>query len=571
MPPQSGPPDAPHWAALLRGWRDHPGPLHTRLHTHLQAAIDRGELTPGQRLPAERTIAALLGVSRATAVTALDDLTASGYLTRHVGRGTHVAPTAPRAQPLLTLRTPVGAAHPSEIDLTIAVPVLTDQQRTRLRDAATHAQYDSPYHPHGLPDLRDLIAQHYARAGLPTTPDQILITSGAQQAIALTAHTLLRRGDTALLETPTYFGAIDVMRAAGAHLTGTPVTAQHLDPDHFAHQTRTHHPRLAFLTPTHHNPTGTTLPHPARQRLAAHLHDTRLPTLEDDTLLDLPFTDTPHPPASAPSPPTPPSSTSAPSASSTGPACASAGSASPPPSPPPSNRPRPSPTSAAANPPSTSPSSCWATSPPSSASAAPPSPPPATTSPSSCAPTCPTGRSPPHPAVSSSGSPSPPPPPAPTPTTPPATACASTPARAWASPPSPTSTSVSPSPCTPTTFPKRSSGSRGLGGSSRAGGVSGWRELGWKVGACGGPPHPPAPIPRGDGGAVAALGRSFSGLLGGALAGTATDGAACLRSRRVRPARCAHDGLVCHDDSEATQPGAGQKVLLILALAKAGF
>ncbi|WP_229756092.1 PLP-dependent aminotransferase family protein, partial [Deinococcus soli (ex Cha et al. 2016)] len=267
MPTPHSPTDAPHWAALLRGWRDHPGPLHARLHTHLQAAIDRGELTPGQRLPAERTLAALLGVSRATAVTALDDLTASGYLTRHVGRGTHVAPTAPRAQPLLTLRTPVGAAHPSEIDLTIAVPLLTDAQRARLRDAAQHAHYDSPYHPHGLPDLRDLIAQHYTHAGLPTTPEQILITSGAQQAIALTAHTLLRRGDTALLETPTYFGAIDVMRAAGAHLTGTPVTAQHLDPHHFAHQTRTQHPRLAFLTPTHHNPTGTTLPHPARQHL----------------------------------------------------------------------------------------------------------------------------------------------------------------------------------------------------------------------------------------------------------------------------------------------------------------
>ncbi|MFW8625679.1 PLP-dependent aminotransferase family protein [Deinococcus sp. ME38] len=296
MPTPPSPTDAPHWAALLRGWRDHPGPLHTRLHTHLQHAIERGELTPGQRLPAERTLAALLGVSRATTVTALDDLTTSGHLTRHVGRGTHVAPTAPRAQPLLTLRTPVGAAHPSEIDLTIAVPLLTDQQRTRLRDAATHAHYDSPYHPHGLPDLRDLLAQQYTRAGLPTAPDQILITSGAQQAIALTAHTLLRRGDTALLETPTYFGAIDVIRAAGAHLTGTPVGAQHLDPHHFAHQTRTHHPRLAFLTPTHHNPTGTTLPHPARQHLAAHLHDTRLPTLEDDTLLDLPFTDTPPPP-----------------------------------------------------------------------------------------------------------------------------------------------------------------------------------------------------------------------------------------------------------------------------------
>ncbi|WP_230294924.1 PLP-dependent aminotransferase family protein [Deinococcus sp. 6GRE01] len=296
MPMPPSPTDAPHWAALLRGWRDHPGPLHTRLHTHLQHAIERGELTPGQRLPAERTLATLLGISRATAVTALDDLTASGHLTRHVGRGTHVAPTAPRAQPLLTLRTPIGTAHPSEIDLTIAVPLLTDQQRARLRAAAQHAHYDSPYHPHGLPDLRDLIAQQYTRAGLPTTPEQILITSGAQQAISLTASTLLRRGDHALLETPTYFGAIDVFRAAGATLTGVPVTPHGVNPDTFTTLARTHHPRLAFLTPTHQNPTSTTLPPHARARLAAFIHDTHLPTIEDDTLTDLSFTDHPPPP-----------------------------------------------------------------------------------------------------------------------------------------------------------------------------------------------------------------------------------------------------------------------------------
>ncbi|GGS27465.1 aminotransferase-like domain-containing protein [Deinococcus knuensis] len=297
MPPHPTLPDAPRWAALLTGWRNTPAPtLQGRLTSTLQTLISTGQLSPGERLPAERPLAALLGLSRNTVAQALDDLAASGWVTRRVGSGTHVSGNAPRTAPLLTLRTPVGAAHPSEIDLTIAVPLLTEPQRHRLREATLNAFQESLYHPLGLPDLRACIADLYATQGLPTTPEQIIVTSGAQQAISLTATTLLRRGDHALLESPTYFGAIDVFRAASATLTGVPVTPHGVNPDTFMTLARTHHPRLAFLTPTHQNPTGTTLPTHARARLAAFIHDTHLPTIEDDTLTDLGFTDQPPPP-----------------------------------------------------------------------------------------------------------------------------------------------------------------------------------------------------------------------------------------------------------------------------------
>ncbi|PTA68700.1 aminotransferase-like domain-containing protein [Deinococcus arcticus] len=291
-------PDAPRWTALLRGWRDHPGPLHGRLQAQLRAAIERGELAPAERLPAERPLAALLGVSRATVVTAYDELTADGWLIRRVGSGTRVSAGAPRAAPLLTLRTPVGSAAGAapDLDFTIAVPLLTDPQRERLRRASQHAFGESVYHPHGLPELRALLAELYTKDGLPTRAEQIVVTSGAQQAIALSAATLLRRGDVALLETPTYFGAIDVMRAAGAQLVGVPVEGSGLQPDTFMRLATAHAPRLAFLTPTFQNPTGTVLPARARERLAAFVQDRALPTLEDDTLLDLGFTDEPPPP-----------------------------------------------------------------------------------------------------------------------------------------------------------------------------------------------------------------------------------------------------------------------------------
>ncbi|GHF50370.1 DNA-binding transcriptional MocR family regulator [Deinococcus metalli] len=290
-------PDAPRWAALLGGWRAHPGPLHARLTAALRGAITAGQLAPGERLPAERALAALLGVSRSTVVGALDDLAESGWVTRRVGSGTHVSPTAPRRSPVMTLRTPVAVGGPPDdtLDFTIAVPLLTNAQRVRMRGAAQDAFVESVYHPHGLPELRAVLAEVYTREGLATRPEQVVVTSGAQQAISLIAATVLRRGDHALLETPTYFGAIDVFRAAGAELHGVPVGERGVNPDDFARVVRAHRPRLAFLTPTYHNPTGTVLSPRDRGRVAGVIADEALPTIEDDTLYDLGFTDTPPP------------------------------------------------------------------------------------------------------------------------------------------------------------------------------------------------------------------------------------------------------------------------------------
>ena len=143
--------------------------------------------------------------------------------------------------------------------------------------------------------MRALLAEEYSRAGLPTAPEQVVITSGAQQAIALIAAALLRPGDAALLETPTYFGAIDVFRAAGARLVGVPVTASGVRPEQVERLTAQHSPRLAFFTPTFQNPTGTVLGHADRQRVAHVVAAAGLPTIEDDTLLELDFGQTPPP------------------------------------------------------------------------------------------------------------------------------------------------------------------------------------------------------------------------------------------------------------------------------------
>ncbi|CAM4406668.1 PLP-dependent aminotransferase family protein [Deinococcus marmoris] len=282
--------DAPRWSALLSGWRTGNGPLYELLAEAVRAGIRGGQLPPAELLPAERTLAELLGISRSTVVAAYDALEGGGWITRKRGSGTQVAATAPRAVNLLALRTPsVLAQGGEEFDFTIAVPLLHDTQRQQMREAALDAFHESLYYPLGLPDLRVLLAEIYTREGLPTTPEMILITSGAQGAISLLANVFLRPRDRVLLETPTYFGAIDAFRAAGAETVGVPVTAQGVEAVAFAGAVKQHAPRLAFLTPTFQNPTGTVMPIRAREKIAAAVAEANLPTIEDDTLIDLGF------------------------------------------------------------------------------------------------------------------------------------------------------------------------------------------------------------------------------------------------------------------------------------------
>jgi DNA-binding transcriptional MocR family regulator len=285
---------APRWAAILHGWESGAGPLYRRLAEQLKSAIRQGRLSAEAQLPAERLLARMLGVSRSTVVAAYDDLADDGWLVRRQGSGTRVAARAPRRARVLTLRTP-STSSGEDLDFTIAVPWLDEEQRGHLRRASAHAFEDSSYHPLGLPDLREAVAATYAEQGLPTRPEQILITTGAQQGIALTVAALVRPADVCVLETPTFFGAIDACRAAGAQLVGVRV---HTDPPGVAlaeadEVIQRHAPRWCFLTPTFQNPTGTLMPIATRRGIAALIDRHRVPLVEDDTLADLSFGESP--------------------------------------------------------------------------------------------------------------------------------------------------------------------------------------------------------------------------------------------------------------------------------------
>ena len=140
------------------------------------------------------------------------------------------------------------------------------------------------YVPQGLPQLRQAIAEYYTRIGLRTRPEQILVTSGAQQAIGLLATLLLQRGDTFILENPTFFGAIDTFRAAGARLVGIPIDASGLDLQRVNELLSARIAQCLYLIPTFHNPTGNTLTEMQRRQLVKMAQQVNIPLIEDLTM-----------------------------------------------------------------------------------------------------------------------------------------------------------------------------------------------------------------------------------------------------------------------------------------------
>jgi DNA-binding transcriptional MocR family regulator len=295
-------------ADLLGHWPAADGPLYRLLATRVARLADTGELPAGLRLPAERDLAAALSVSRNTVAAAYQLLRDEGMAESRQGAGTRIVPH----------RTTAAAVHRAngffaglleqaavEADLSLAAVDCAPQVAATLADPQTlldRAERDnltrtSGYFPHGLPELRAAIADHLAeRLGLPADPSQVIVTTGAQQAIDLLIRSEVRPGQPVAVEDPTFPGALDALHRAGARVIGMPA-GDGLDPERLEHVVRTHSPAMVYLIPTHHNPTGQVMPAGHRHRvvrLAAAHPDTLF--VDDMTLAELALTDGPRRP-----------------------------------------------------------------------------------------------------------------------------------------------------------------------------------------------------------------------------------------------------------------------------------
>ncbi len=280
--------DARRIVAELGDWSLGSGPLFRRLALALSRLLEHGAIPEGARLPSERTLAASLSISRGTAVAAYDLLVADGLVERRMGSGSFAVGSAAVGLPagregsgLVARLVDAGAGGAEVIDLSLSV----------LHDAAglpaaavTTADLesvapDTGYSPWGLDGLREVLADRLTADGLPSTPEQVVITTGAQQAISLAASCWVRPGDRVVIDDPTYPGALSAFTAAGAEL----------GPDLVGH------PALVYTQPSVHSPTGAVMGRRERERLAERVVATRVPLVEDLALAGLAWGPLPPP------------------------------------------------------------------------------------------------------------------------------------------------------------------------------------------------------------------------------------------------------------------------------------
>lgn len=281
---------------VLGDWTTGEGPMYRKLASALREAVTAGDLGPGARLPAERRLADALAVSRATVVAAYDELRAAGLADSRQGSGTRVSPRAGRSTAVPDGRVPGGSAGtiyqrlldgPGElISLTCAAgpgeSAVTGALTEVLRQDLPGLLAEPGYHPRGLPALRAALADHLTGRGLATDPRQLLVTTGAHQALVLATELYLRPGATVVVESPNWPGSLDVFRAAGARLVGVPLDDEGIRPDLLDRALAAHAPSLLYVMPTFHNPTGVLMSEPRRRQVAAIAARHNVPILEDN-------------------------------------------------------------------------------------------------------------------------------------------------------------------------------------------------------------------------------------------------------------------------------------------------
>jgi DNA-binding transcriptional MocR family regulator len=272
-------------ARELGNWRtsSRSGPAYQGLADGVRMLIIDGRLPVGARLPSERALADALRVSRTTVTAAYTQLREDGYLNARRGaRSTTALPLVPAPSPVAAAPGRVNLAHAA-----LSAP-------PAVHDAFIEATHQMGPYLHdigidltGLVPLREAIAQRYCARGLPTAPDEVMVTTGALHAICLIMAAYIQPGDRVLVEQPTYHGVLSAITAAGARPVPVAMAYDGWELDAVHDAIRQLSPSLAYLIPDNQNPTGLTMPAEDRKHLAHIISDTRTRTIIDETMTDV--------------------------------------------------------------------------------------------------------------------------------------------------------------------------------------------------------------------------------------------------------------------------------------------
>jgi 2-aminoadipate transaminase len=273
-------------------------PIYRQVYEQVRAAILAGKMSRGEKLPPTRELAGSIGLNRTTIAAAYELLEADGLIKGHVGRGSFVEwtsrvdwesiipaeenpPVAPAA--LISF----SASRPSELQFPLEEFRATCREVIDSNEAANILQLGpaSGYGP-----LRRFLMEQLRLRGEFGENDDILITSGCQQAFDLIQRVLASRGETVVVEDPVYPGLRSAFQRGGARVIGAPVGPNGVEPEVLERIFEKERPRLMVLTPNFQNPTGTTIPEDARRQIIDLARRSGVIIVEDDLYGSLRYT-----------------------------------------------------------------------------------------------------------------------------------------------------------------------------------------------------------------------------------------------------------------------------------------
>ncbi len=296
-------------------------PLYRQIQKFLRREILTGALPEDTKLPSTRKLADELGVSRITVNNAYAELEVEGLVYTRLGSGTFVAPNVGGAIRARKEKTAIDQWPVWQQNLGFASPLSFSEKSDRIgmlmevneeTISFTKEIGASELYPvkdffravqdvlrqdrgealgygdsEGYLPLRKTISLILSSQGIPTYPENVLITSGSQQAIVLIANVLLHPGDTVMLESPTYPGAIMVFRSLGVRMVGIPIDEGGMVVEEAEDLIRKFHPSMIYTVPTFQNPTGTCLSTNRRHQLIQLAERYNVPIVEDEFVGDL--------------------------------------------------------------------------------------------------------------------------------------------------------------------------------------------------------------------------------------------------------------------------------------------
>lgn len=289
-------------------------PRYWQIAEHYRKAIELGTLSPGQRLPSLRDLMRAHSVSLSTAIESCRYLESGGWIEARARSGYFVigdpsqirqaelgAPVVDSSSDLdihsASTAEVLSMLRDYEVSADLAVATCAPQlyPATELRKLMMSVMRESecilasPAPALGNADFKRALARRALSRSINVTPEEIIVTHGASEGLALALRAVTKPGDAVLLESPTYYGALQLLDSLGVEAIELPTNTKFgLLPEAVEFALR-EHPRVAAVVnmPTLHNPMGSSMPNESRQRLVALCASHDIALIEDDVHADL--------------------------------------------------------------------------------------------------------------------------------------------------------------------------------------------------------------------------------------------------------------------------------------------